>query len=113
MKTKIERKKSRQLHIRKRVQGTLEKPRLAVYRSNVHIYCQIINDQTGKVLCAASDMKISTGSPVERAEKVGELIAAEAKKHNITTAVFDRSGYKFHGRVKALAESARNAGLKI
>ncbi len=101
----------RKRHIRKKVIGTSERPRLVVNRTNRNIYAQVINDEIGITLASASDLKIDSGNPIERAEKVGEQIAEELKMNNITKVVFDRAGYKYHGRVKSLAEGARKAGL--
>lgn len=90
----------------------MEKPRLCVFRSNKHIYAQLINDQNGKVLLAASDLEVKKkGTKKELAQEVGKLIAQKAKKKKIEKVVFDRGGYKYHGRVKALAEGAREQGL--
>jgi len=107
----------RHRRVRRQVTGVSERPRLAVFRSSRHIYAQIIDDTQGKTLLAASTLagkpKELNGSPVERAAAVGREIAKMALKKGITEVVFDRGGYKFHGRVKALAESAREAGLKF
>jgi large subunit ribosomal protein L18 len=90
----------------------MEKPRLCVFRSNKHIYAQLINDENGKVLLAASDLEVKKGgTKKELAHEVGKLIAQKAKKKKIEKVVFDRGGYKYHGRVKALAEGAREQGL--
>ncbi|MBL8014933.1 MAG: 50S ribosomal protein L18 [Candidatus Doudnabacteria bacterium] len=102
----------RRAHIRKNVSGVAEKPRLSVYRSNKHIYAQLIDDVKGVTLAAASD-HAEKGNPVQKAAAVGAKIAQLASKLGISTAVFDRGGYKFHGRVKSLADSAREAGLKF
>lgn len=97
--------------IRAKVAGTSEKPRLAVFRSNKFTYAQLIDDQAGTTLAAASDMKIASGTKLERATKVGEEIAELAKKKNITNVVFDRGGFLYAGRVKAVADAARLKGL--
>lgn len=100
------------LRIRKKINGTAEKPRLAVYRSNKAIYAQLIDDVKGNTIAAASSTECSaTGPKVEQAKAVGKLIAEKASSNNITSVVFDRGGYLYHGRVKALAEGAREAGL--
>ena len=101
--------------IRKKVSGTAERPRLTIYRSNRDIYAQIINDEMGVTLLAASSKNTeATGTtPVEKAKSVGELIAGKALESNITTVVFDRNGYLYHGRVKSLAEGAREKGLNF
>ena len=98
--------------IRKKVSGTAERPRLAVFRSNKEIYAQLIDDVAGNTLASASS-KEAKGNKTEQAAAVGVLIAANAKKAGVETVVFDRGGFLYHGRVKALAESAREAGLKF
>lgn len=98
--------------VRARVQGTSERPRLSVFRSHKHISAQLIDDAGGKTLAAASDMKVTDETkPLERAATVGTSLAAAANKAGIKTVVFDRGAYRYHGRVKALAEAARVAGL--
>ncbi|MFK8009349.1 MAG: 50S ribosomal protein L18 [Saprospiraceae bacterium] len=98
--------------IRKKISGTAEKPRLAVYRSNKAIYAQLINDVTATTIAAASSKECgATGAKVEQAKAVGKLIAEKASSNNISAVVFDRGGYLYHGRVKALADGAREAGL--
>ncbi len=97
--------------IRTQVKGTAERPRLAVFRSNEYIYAQLINDDTASTICAANDMKISGKTKTERATEVGANIAALATKSGISTVVFDRAGFKYGGRVKTLADSARASGL--
>jgi large subunit ribosomal protein L18 len=101
--------------IRRKVQGTAERPRLTIYRSLNHIYAQIIDDEQGQTLAAASttekDLRGATGGNVEAAERVGRAIAERASAKGITSVVFDRGGYRYHGRVKALADAARQAGL--
>lgn len=107
-------KKLRHNRIRSKIQGTAEKPRLVVYRSLLHIYAQLINDEKGVTLVESSDLKMKgKEKPVEKAKKVGEELAKKATEKKITRAVFDRNGYKYHGRVKALAEGARNGGLNF
>ncbi|MFA5165875.1 MAG: 50S ribosomal protein L18 [Candidatus Paceibacterota bacterium] len=103
----------RHVRIRAKVQGTAECPRLCVFRSNKHIYAQLINDQTGKIIASSSDLKDAKGKKMERASEIGKAIAELAKKQKIEKVVFDRGGNRYHGRVKALAESARQAGLKF
>ena len=105
----------RHARVRSKISGTKECPRLCVYRSNKNIEAQIIDDVKGATLVASSSMslKLENGSNIEAAQKVGADIAAKAKAKKITTVVFDRSGYIYHGRVKALAEAAREAGLKF
>ena len=108
---------SRHERIRKTLVGTSALPRLCVFRSNTGIYAQIIDDETRTTLVSASsldkDLKIKNGSNVEAAKVVGKSIAEKAKKANIKTVVFDRSGYLYHGRVKALADAARENGLEF
>jgi large subunit ribosomal protein L18 len=106
----------RHTRVRKRVHGTGEKPRLAVYRSNRYIYAQVIDDVEGRTLAAASSQEADLRSShlnVETAAKVGTTIASRAKDAGVTTVVFDRGGYRFHGKVKALADAAREAGLEF
>ena len=103
--------------IRKKIAGTAQRPRLSVYRSSKNIFVQIIDDVTGNTLVSAStiekDAKLENGSNIEAAKKVGESIAKKALDKGITTVVFDRSGYIYTGRVKALADAAREAGLQF
>ena len=112
--TKTERRKRIKLRIRKQVSGTNSKPRLCVFRSNAEIYAQIIDDSNGATLVAASsrDKGFSkTGNKSEIAKSVGKVIAERASSKGISTVVFDRGGYLYHGRVKSLAEGAREGGL--
>ena len=99
--------------IRSKVSGTSSKPRMTVFRSNKQIYVQIVNDLTGNTLVAASSLGMETMPKKEQAAKVGELIAKKALEAGITTVVFDRNGYLYHGRVKEVADAARNGGLKF
>ena len=104
----------RHKRVRGKISGTAECPRLDVFRSNKHIYAQVIDDVTGHTLCAASTLEKGfegLGSNKEAAEKVGKMIAEKAIALGIKTVVFDRGGYVYHGRVQALAEGARSAGL--
>ncbi|MBP5343012.1 50S ribosomal protein L18 [bacterium] len=103
----------RHARVRKTVSGTAERPRLDVFRSNLHIYAQVIDDTKGVTLVSASSLKLSRGSNCEAAKEVGKMVAEAALKAGITEVVFDRGGYIYHGRVKALAEGAREAGLKF
>ena len=105
----------RHARVRAKVSGTAECPRLCLYRSNKNIEAQIIDDIKGMTLVSSSSMslKLENGGNIEAAAKVGEDIAKKALKAKIETVVFDRSGYIYHGRVKALAEAAREAGLKF
>jgi large subunit ribosomal protein L18 len=102
------------LRVRKTLQGTPERPRLAVFRSNKHIYAQIIDDSTGRTLVSASTKADSvSGSKSEAASAVGKLVAERAKAAGVETVVFDRGGFRYHGRVAAIADAARAAGLKF
>ena len=107
----------RHRRVRKKIVGTAERPRLAVYRSNRHTVAQIIDDTTGHTLVAAStlesDLRGSEGTGVSAAAAVGRLVAARAVAAGITTAVFDRGGYAYHGRVAAVADAAREAGMRL
>ncbi len=114
MKSKLSPRKKIHLRIRKNIKGSAVKPRLTVYRSNKAISCQLIDDHSGHTLVSASSKMVSDqGTKTEVAKSVGMKIAAKAKDMNIDTVVFDRSGYLFHGRVKALAEGAREGGLQF
>ena len=99
--------------IRHKVFGTSECPRLTVYRSNKQIYAQVINDLTGKTLASASSLGLEKLAKIEQAKKVGALVAEKAKAAGIEAVVFDRNGYLYHGRVQALADAAREGGLKF
>lgn len=109
----------RHRRLRKRVTGSAERPRLSVFRSNMHIYAQVIDDAAGRTLVAASTQdrdaaaSLDGKTKTERAQVVGRLIAERALTAGITKVVFDRGGYKYHGRVQALAEAAREAGLNF
>ena len=109
--SRIERRKRIHYRIRKHVSGTAERPRMVVFRSNKQIYVQLIDDLNGKTLAAASSLGMEKMSGKEQAAKVGELIAQNAKEAGITTVVFDRNGFLYHGRVKELADAARKSGL--
>jgi len=110
---KVERRIKIKFRIRKNVNGTAERPRMSVFRSNKQIYVQVINDLTGKTLVSASSLGMETMPKKEQAAKVGELVAQKALEAGITQVVFDRNGYLYHGRVKELAEGARKGGLKF
>ncbi|MEK6745175.1 MAG: 50S ribosomal protein L18 [Nitrospirota bacterium] len=109
----------RHQRIRKRLQGTGEKPRLSVYKSLNHIYAQLIDDTAGKTLLSASTLEkeirtaLKHGGNLEAAKKIGAILAQKALGKKITTVVFDRAGYRYHGCVKALADAAREQGLKF
>lgn len=110
--SKKEARKRVRYSIRKKISGTSDRPRLAVFRSNKEIYAQIINDIESVTLTSASS-KDAKGTKIEQASIVGKLIADNAKKAGIDSVVFDRGGFLYHGRVKALADSAREGGLKF
>lgn len=112
---KNEERLRRHARVRRIVSGTPECPRLNVFRSNKHIYAQVIDDTTGKTLCSSSTelLKIKNGGNVEAAKKVGEDIAKKCKDAKIESVRFDRGGYVYHGRVQALADAAREGGLKF
>ena len=97
--------------IRQKLSGTAERPRLNVYRSLNHIYAQVIDDQKGETLVSASSVKLKTGGNVAAAKEIGKAVAELAVKQGIKKVVFDRGGYLYHGRIKALADAAREAGL--
>lgn len=99
--------------IRTHLQGTSERPRLSVYRSNTHLYTQIIDDVKQTTLVAANTQELNLGKNKEAASQLGKLIAEKAKKAGITKVVFDRSGYLYHGRIKTLADAARENGLEF
>jgi large subunit ribosomal protein L18 len=103
----------RHSRVRKKIVGSAERPRLAVYRSNRHIYAQLIDDAQAMTLAHASDAEVKGEGPTDRAKKVGELLAGRAKDAGVDRAVFDRGGRRYHGRVAALAEGAREGGLQI
>ena len=107
----------RHRRVRKKISGTPERPRLAVYRSNRHVYAQVIDDVAGRTLAAASTLTASetedTGNTRERARGVGAAVAEAAKARGSESVVFDRGGFMYHGKVRAVAEGAREAGLKL
>lgn len=113
VKTKAERRQRIKWHIRSKISGTAERPRLAVFRSNKSIYAQLIDDVTGTTLAAATSLNGDKATKIEQSAQVGKAIAAKALEKGITEVVFDRSGYLYHGRVKQLAEGAREGGLKF
>ncbi|MGL4227092.1 MAG: 50S ribosomal protein L18 [Tannerellaceae bacterium] len=114
MTTKELRRLKIKYRVRNKISGTTERPRLSVFRSNKQIYAQVIDDLTGKTLASASSLKIEgKATKTEVAAMVGEMIAKNALEAGIQTVVFDRNGYLYHGRVKQLAEAARNGGLKF
>lgn len=109
------RRQNRAFRVRKRVRGTAVRPRVTIHRTNLHLYAQMIDDEAGRTLCAASSLALDLpyGGNVAAAKKVGEALVAAAKALQITKACFDRGSYKYHGRVKALAETLRAAGLSL
>ena len=113
--SKSEHRGRRHRRVRKKVTGTAERPRLAVFRSSKHIYVQAIDDLAGKTIVSAStvekDLRGGTTATIDAAKKVGKLVGERAQAVGITTVVFDRGGFKYHGRVAAVAEGAREAGL--
>ena len=113
--SKNKERQRRHARIRRKLSGTAEAPRLNVFRSNKHIHCQIIDDEKGNTLvaCSSVDMKLENGGNIEAAKAVGTELAKRALDKGIDTVVFDRGGYIYHGRVKALAEAAREAGLNF
>ncbi|OUO51835.1 50S ribosomal protein L18 [Parabacteroides sp. An277] len=114
MTTKEERRLKIKASVRAKISGTAERPRLTVFRSNKQIYAQVIDDTTGKTLASASSLKMEEkASKKEIAVKVGTLIAQRAQEAGVQSVVFDRNGYLYHGRVKELADAARNGGLKF
>ena len=118
--SKRERSRVRRHHrVRLRVYGTPDRPRMNVFRSNAHLYAQVIDDTTGKTLVSASTLdkeikgKLKSGANLTAAVAVGQLVAERALQANLKSVVFDRGGYRFHGRIKALAEASREKGLKF
>jgi large subunit ribosomal protein L18 len=115
--TKQEHRIRRHRRVRKKILGTAERPRLAVFRSNKHIYVQAIDDIAGRTVASASTMESAQRSgataTVDAAKQVGELVGERVKAAGITTVVFDRGGFKYHGRVAAVADGARAAGLQL
>jgi large subunit ribosomal protein L18 len=112
-KTRAEKRVRRHLRVRKHLAGTTERPRLVVFRSLKHIYAQIVDDTTGRTLLTVSDQGVAAGKKAERSAQVGRAVAEKAKAAGISRVVFDRAGYKYHGRVKAVAEGAREGGLEF
>jgi large subunit ribosomal protein L18 len=113
---KVEARKRRHFRVRKKVRGTVARPRLAVFRSNKHIYVQLIDDVAGVTLASASTSEKGlngNGATVEAARAVGQRVGERAKAAGVTSVVFDRGGFKYHGRVAAVADGARDAGLKL
>ena len=114
MTTKVDRRLKIKRSVRSKISGTAERPRLTVFRSNKQIYAQVIDDTTGRTLAAASSLKIEDKAPKkEIAAKVGEQIAKSAQEAGVQAVAFDRNGYLYPGRIKELADAARNGGLKF
>jgi len=111
-KTREEKRYRRHLRVRKKVTGTTERPRLVIFRSLKHIYAQLVDDTTSRTLMTVSSHDIE-GKKTEKSTEVGKRIAARAKEAGISRVVFDRAGYRYHGRVKALADGAREGGLEF
>ena len=113
---KLDGRRKRHIRVRKKIFGTSERPRLCVFRSSKHIYAQVIDDEAGKTLAAASSSATGeqdTVGKVAGAKEVGRILAGKCVENNIETVIFDRSGYLYHGRVQALADGAREGGLKF
>jgi large subunit ribosomal protein L18 len=110
---KVERRIKIKYRVRKRVTGTAERPRMSVFRSNKQIYVQVINDLTGTTVVSASSLGMESMPKMEQAAKVGELVAKKTVEAGISSVVFDRNGYLYHGRVKEVADAARKGGLKF
>lgn len=109
-------RKRRHVRVRQKVHGTADRPRLNVFRSLRHIYAQLIDDHNGETLVSASSLDLESNGDLSKgdvAKRVGELVAERAKKQGIEAVVFDRGGYRYHGRIKALADAAREGGLKF
>ena len=111
--TRSEKRSRRHLRVRKKVTGTPERPRLVVYRSLKHIYAQIVDDTGQRTLMSVSSQSVGEGKKTAKSAEVGKQLAAKAKEAGITRVVFDRAGYKYHGRVKAVADGAREGGLEF
>ena len=112
-KTREQQRYRRHLRVRKKVAGTAERPRLVIFRSLKHITAQIVDDVAGRTLMTVSSTDLTSGKKTEKSAEVGKRIAARAKDAGITRVVFDRAGYKYHGRVKAVADGAREGGLEF
>jgi len=112
-KSRDQKRARRHLRVRKKVQGTAERPRLVVFRSLKHITAQIVDDVQGRTLLTVSSTGLDEGKKTDKSLAVGKLIASRAKEAGITKVVFDRAGYQYHGRVKAVAEGAREGGLEF
>ena len=111
--SRADKRTRRHLRVRKKVSGTAERPRLVVYRSLKHTYAQLVDDVAQRTLATVSSHSLTDGKKSERATAVGKAVAERAKAAGITRVVFDRAGYRYHGRVKAVADGAREAGLEF
>jgi large subunit ribosomal protein L18 len=112
-KSRTEKRYRRHQRVRKAVSGTAERPRLVVFRSLKHIYAQLVDDVARRTLLTVSDSSVESGKKTEKSTEVGKQVAAKAKAAGITKVVFDRAGYQYHGRVKAVADGAREGGLEF
>ncbi len=112
-KTREQKRVRRHMRVRRRLAGTAERPRLVVFRSLKHIYAQLVDDTAGRTLMTVSSQALAEGKKSERSVQVGKAIAERAKAAGITCVVFDRAGYQYHGRVKAVADGAREGGLEF
>lgn len=113
MTTKVERRTKIKYRVRSKISGTSDCPRMSVFRSNKQIYVQVINDLTGMTVASASSLGMESMPKMEQAAKVGELVAKKTVEAGISSVVFDRNGYLYHGRVKEVADAARKGGLKF
>jgi large subunit ribosomal protein L18 len=113
--TAPQRRLKRRRRVRAKIRGTAERPRISVFRSNRGIFAQLVDDDSGRTLASVNwtEAELRSLSPLEQAKRAGELLARRASEAGVAEAVFDRGGYKYHGRVKALAEGAREGGLKV
>jgi large subunit ribosomal protein L18 len=113
--TKPQQRLRRRKRVRSKISGTAEQPRLSVFRSNRGVFAQLVDDRSGKTVAAVNWIEddLRKLAPMEQAKKVGSLLAERAKKEGVSSCVFDRGGYRYHGRVKALAEGAREGGLEF
>ena len=113
--TRRQSRERRHARVREKIRGSAARPRLAVFRSLTHIYAQLVDDDAGRTLAAASskESKDAKGKRIDSAKTVGTLLAGRAKQKGVTEVVFDRGGYRYHGRVKALADGVREAGVKL
>lgn len=110
---KVVSRRRRHIRVRARISGTATRPRLAVFRSNRYVYAQLIDDEAGKTVAASDSKKVGGGTTMARASEVGKAIAAAASKQGLTEVVFDRGGFKYQGIIAAVADGAREAGLKF